>query len=124
MRKYPENYDEVLKEHGYHEFEPGKYDSQYIETKFQKRFDDEIGKKYFITINKWHSFTNPLSNEQYGPGYEFTTQFNIHENCIDLNLFSGWSVEEAEKQVEELWQTGKFDYYEVFDSNKYTVERK
>jgi len=115
-------FDEELKERGYVEFKPGPLDHSEIETKFQKRFDDEIGKKYFITVDKWRALTHPYTGEKFDPGYEFTTQFTFCGNPVNINCFSGWNIEEAENKIEEMWQKCMFDYYEVFDKNE--VERR
>ena len=38
--------DEELLSRGYREFKPGPFDGEYVEKMFQKRFDDDVGKKY------------------------------------------------------------------------------
>ena len=53
--------DEYIIEKGYKEFEPSPLKNNSISKCFQKRFDDENGKKYFITINKWDwNSCNPM----------------------------------------------------------------
>ena len=115
-------FDEELKERGYVEFKPGPLDHSEIETKFQKRFEDEIGKKYFITVDKWRALTHPHTGEKFDPGYKFTTQFTFCGKPVNINCFSGWNIEEAENKIEEMWQKCMFDYYEMFDINE--VERR
>ena len=36
--------NECLKEKGYHEYQPTAFDNEHIVARFQKRFDDDIGK--------------------------------------------------------------------------------
>ena len=107
--------DEKLKERGYTEFKPSILDHEGIETKFQKRFDDEVGKKYFITVDKWRVLIHPHTGEKIGPGYEFTTQFSFCGKPVNINCFSGWDIEEAEAKIEDMWHKCMFDYYEMFD---------
>ena len=46
--------DEYLLERGYKEYLPNPVlDNESIVKKFQKRFDDDFGKKYFIDVTKW-----------------------------------------------------------------------
>lgn len=106
--------DEYLRIKGYKEFKPSPIDNQGICKCFQKRFDDEIGKKYFITVNKWDwTYTNSIS---YDFTYEYTLQLYNKDkhNPINMTLFSGWEIDEVEEFIKELWTTDRFDYYEVF----------
>ena len=52
--------DKEILENGYHEYKPTCFHNDGITKCFQKRFDDDIGKKYFIDINKWGDPTDPL----------------------------------------------------------------
>lgn len=47
-----EEYKKLLVERGYKEYPPGPIDSPSTILNFQKRFDDETGKKYFIDVHK------------------------------------------------------------------------
>ena len=107
--------DEYILSKGYKEFEPSPFDGDGVITMFQKRFDDEIGKKYFITIKKW-------SWEKFGRAdipdytYEFDTQLYQKDtrNPINIEWFSGWELDDVEKHLENLWNADEYDYYEVF----------
>ena len=104
-------YDDFLIRRGYKEFPPTPYD-RYVSKCFQKRFDDKIGKKYFITVCKYDPI-HPMDSV----GYEYNIQLkNINnENPINLNYFAGWEVEEVEEYMDKLWATGLFGYYERWD---------
>ena len=45
--------DEYLIERGYKKYEPTRFDNESVVARFQKRFDDDFGKKYFIDVLKW-----------------------------------------------------------------------
>lgn len=106
--------DQEIIEAGYKEYPKSHLDSDGIEKNFQKRFDDNIGKKYFIDIHKWHIMTHPTTGETWGPNYEFTTQLykkNTKEP-INLKFFAGWNINTVEDYCEQLFKTGLFEYYE------------
>jgi hypothetical protein len=105
--------DEYIIEKGYKEFEPTYLNSPNVVKCFQKRFDDDKGKKYFITINKW-DWTSFHRNDMVDYSYELETQIykkNTHEP-IDMTFFAGWNVDEVEEYMEKIWSPELFDYYE------------
>jgi len=107
--------DKNLLEKGYLEFEPSKIDSDFVETCFQKRFDDDQGKKYFITIKKINfSAIFPEDFPKYK--YEFNVQLyqKYTHYPINLTFFDGWDVEQVEKYMEKIWNSEEYDYYELF----------
>lgn len=115
--------EEQLIEKGYKHFKPGPLDHEGITDMYQKRFDDKVGKKYFITIHKWRAWTHPYTGEVYRPTYEFNVQFSYCGKPINMTAFSGWELEEAEQKYEEIWQKCNFDYYEIFDGEDRRVSR-
>ena len=108
--------DTEIIEKGYTEFSPSHIDDKDVEKKFQKRISNEIGKKYFITINKWKKIDVPHTNNTWGPTYEFHTQLYNKQTREPVNLlfFAGWTIESVEEYLEKLFETGLFDYYEKF----------
>ena len=108
-----ENFDEILEEKGYKSFKPGPFDNDSIIEKFQRCIRDDVGKKYFITIDKWQSFTHPHTGETYPSGYEYNTYFTFNGYPVQMKFYAGWDIDEAEEKMEELWQKGGFDYYEM-----------
>ena len=108
--------DEYLIERNFKKFKPGPYLSEGVEACFQKRYDDERGKKYFITINKWEPFTHPHTGKTFPPDYEYTAQLykkDTHD-AVDILFHSSWNLEDVEEYLEMMFDTGKFDYYEEF----------
>ena len=115
-------FDNFLIERGYKTFEKSNLDSKYIDRLFQKRFDDDVGKKYFITIKKWEPVDLKWTDEILGPSYEYITQFyfgneNNPVNPVNLDFFGGWDIEDAENKIEELWRAGNFEYYEKWEES-------
>jgi intein-encoded DNA endonuclease-like protein len=110
--------EERMKEDGWSEFKDclKQGDGEFYKGSFQKRFDDNFGKKYFINCSKY-SFQNKIS-------YSFDVQFN-NKNGQAVNIQTvQWFFEKDEydnhvsdlKEVcdffENLWVVGEFAYYE------------
>ena len=79
---------------------------------FQKIFDDDNGKRYFINAH--------LYIHQSKADYELIWEY---ESClykdgskepIKMLFYNGWTLEEAEDYMGQLWETELFDYYEVY----------
>lgn len=101
---------------GYKEYKPSPVDNECVVRCFQKRFDDDIGKKYFINAKEWdwhkYELSVPVNYE-----FDFEIQLyskDLHEP-VNLNFFSGWSIDKVEQYVESIWSSGMFDYYERWD---------
>lgn len=109
--------DEYFTSRGYKIYEKSRFDSPNVEYLFQKRFDDSVGKKYFITVYKWdwtwckdRMGNSPLKT------YEYQVQLykkGAHD-AVDIDCHSSWSLPDVEGFIENLFQTGWFDYYEVW----------
>lgn len=109
--------DELLCEQGFHKFAPGPLDNERVETMFQKRYDDEEGIKYFITIRKWGSATHPYTGDLIPVCYEGNVQLygnGDKTDALDLLFHSSWELEDIERYLEMMWNTGLFEYYERF----------
>lgn len=107
--------DEKLLSKGYTEFTPGPFDNEGVIQCFQKRFRDEKGIKYFITVNKWEPFTHPHTGETFESSYEASTQLyrkDAHD-AINMLFLSSWDIDDVEAYLESIFQTGLFDYYEM-----------
>jgi hypothetical protein len=113
--------DEIILSEGYKEYKPTKFHNQGVVKCFQKRFDDEAGKKYFIDVNKWYwrdivpAHRRDSWYKEYT--YEFETQvYGIKDHdAIDLTFHSSWELEDVEEFVEKIFQTGMLDYYEKWN---------
>ena len=110
--------DKELLKNGYKEFKPGPFTNPAVIDCFQKRFDDETGKRYFITVNKWSEVYHPHTHEPLLKApYEFEVQLykkDTHD-AVNLLFHTSWELKDVEEYAQKLWETGLFDYYEEFD---------
>lgn len=113
--------DEYLIKKGYKEYPPTRFDTtDFTVKRFQKRFDDENGKKYFIDVlkNSW-IFVEPSRRDSWWKPYTYTyeVQITMFEDRKPLNMefFSSWTLEEVEEYMERLFETMKFNHYEKWD---------
>lgn len=113
--------DEYLFERGYKQYPPAPVlDSEYIVAKFQKRFDDDIGKKYFIDVKKWSNDYVPESRrdewwEPFSYVYHcYITMFD-EEKPMYFEFGSSWTLEEVENFMENFFEKIKPNYYETWD---------
>lgn len=112
--------DQELLDRGYKQYKPSPLCHKSIEACFQKRFDDDVGKKYFITVKKWEAVEHPYTHEKWGPTYEYDVQLydgdrDDERNAIDLLFHSSWEVDKVEECMEKLFETGLFGYYEKWE---------
>ena len=96
--------DKLLEESGYKVYEAF---SRCAECLFQKRVKDDIGTKYFINIYKYLIYDIAR--------YEVSVQCEMLEYTIEFKLFSfhkDITIEEVEKQIENIWNKLELNYYE------------
>ena len=110
--------DECLLERGYKKYNPTPFDSCSVVARFQKRFDDEYGIKYFIDILKWSNDYIPKENRDkwYKPfTYNYEIQFTVSEEEKSLNMefFPTWTIEEVENFAEEMFLKMQLNHYEL-----------
>lgn len=112
--------DVYLKEHGFHEYKPTQFDSNSVVLRFQKRYDDDFGKKYFIDVLKWDNSYVPYDRrdkwwKQYS--YTYETQITLFKDrkALNFEFFSDWTLEQVEKFMEDLFDRMKVNYYESWD---------
>lgn len=115
--------DEYLIKHGYRQYEPTKFDHSDVVARFQKRFDDNFGKKYFIDVLKWSNYYVPDERRDnwwkpYTYEYEVQVNFGKEENYLNLKFFYGWSLEDVEKFMEDFFEKMKLNYYESWDGDR------
>lgn len=115
--------DEKLLERGYKQYSPTPFDNNSIVARFQKRFDDDFGKKYFIDALKWSQEYVPLDRRDkwWKPFvYEYEVQITIgeNENSINLGFFSSWTIEEVEEFMEDFFKKMQPNYYESWDGDR------
>lgn len=106
--------DEKILQAGYTEYDPSPIHGECVTKFFQKCVSDEVGKKYYIDIERWDFPPHPYTNKPIPTSYEFKVQLNTEDDRVmDLTLFShGWTIENAEAFVEEMWQKMNLKYYE------------
>ena len=92
-----------LLEAGYKKYDAGLA-SNWAQYLLQKRFDDENGIKYFITIY--------VSEIQGRTGLTGTMQSCRGLDTVNIELLHAESVESIENLFEEFWFRMKMDHYE------------
>ena len=97
---------------GYTRFDPAPISNECVTDLYQKCVKDDIGKRYYINVNRWdfsyHGQTfNPI-------GFEANVQFRHKDTgeYADIVCLDGWSLADMEKFYENLWYTGMFRYYD------------
>lgn len=115
--------DKYLIEHGYKKYEPTTIDNESVVARFQKRFDDDFGKKYFVDVIKWSNNYVPVNRRDkwWKPfTYFYKTQITMFEDQKPLNFefFSNWDLEEVEKFMGDLFEKMKPNYYELWDERR------
>lgn len=115
--------DEYLIEKGYRKYNPTPYDNKYIVARFQKRFDDEYGKKYFIDVLKWSQNFIPVERrdeywEQYVYEYEVQVYMYTEDNTINLHFYTNWTLDKVEEFMAEFFEKMRPNYYELWDGRR------
>lgn len=116
--------DEYLLERGYKQYPTTPVlDSDSIVAKFQKRFDDNFGKKYFIDVAKWSHDYVPVSRRDkwWKPfSYEYHLYVTMFEDekPIYLQFGTSWTIEEVEEFAEDFFEKMKANYYESWDEKR------
>lgn len=115
--------DEYLLERGYKEYKPTRFDNESVVARFQKRFDDDFGKKYFIDVIKWSNDYVPVARRDkwWKPfSYHYETQVTMFEDqkALNMEFFSAWSLEEVEVFMKKMFHTMNLNYYETWTENR------
>ena len=97
---------------GYDRYDPAPISNECVTDLYQKCVKDDIGKKYYINVNRW-DFT-PCGQKNEPIGYECNVQFRHKKTgeYTDIVCLDGWSVADMEKYYADIWYTGMFRYYE------------
>lgn len=115
--------DEYILKKGYKQYKSTSYDNEYIVAMFQKRFDDEYGKKYFINVLKWSNDFMPVERRDvcWQPySYEYKVQVSIYEeqNPINLHFFSNWTLDRVEEFMADFFKKMCINHYELWDGQR------
>ena len=99
--------DEFFIDKGFHRYEKTEFQNDGIDYNFQKRYDDEIGKKYFLDVAKWN-WKEFHRSELPDYSYEISCQLYKKDDhkAVDIQFHSDWDLEEVEDFVEFLFQNG------------------
>lgn len=119
--------DEYLLEHGFKPYDPLQYfDNASIIKRFPKRYDDDVGKKYFIDVKKWSNDFVPLDRrDEWWTPYAYECEVQLHTDqpdkeydgkYLELNFHTDWNLEEVEQFVENVWQTQHMGHYEKWEA--------
>lgn len=121
MKNKSQYTDEYFFNLGYKKYDKSQFDSDITIYNFQKRFDDEKGKKYFIDVHKVSNEWFPVSEknkDRYVP-YSYTYSCQLYKKgihaAVNMEFLSDWTVAQVEDFVEKLFQNGELDYYEEWD---------
>ena len=109
--------NEFLIKRGYWRYDPTPFDIDAVVDRFQKRFDDSVGKKYFINVIRYSNDYIPKDKRDkwWTPfSYEYEIQVTTFkkESPINLHFFANWTIEEVEKFADELFEKMHLNYYE------------
>lgn len=113
--------DEYFINRGYEKWDRYNLQPDIVMCNFQKRFDDEVGKKYFIDVQKISHDWMPdhLKSTDSYTLYEYTYSCQVYKKdthaALNMEFFSDWSIEQVEEFIERLFQNGELDYYERWD---------
>lgn len=110
---------DLLEKAGYHEYHSD--DMEYGERRFQKKFKDHLGTKYFIQV-KYNYFTQGREQLRF---WDFSMQIDTDKGAVNIEtvqwfnqdgIHSGRTIEETEAYFEWLWQQHGKPYYELSGS--------
>lgn len=116
--------DEYLLDRGYRQYSSTPVlDNDSIVAKFQKRFDDNFGKKYFIDVAKWSHNYIPASHrdkwwEPFSYAYHLYVTMFEEEKPIYIEFGTSWTIEEVENFAENFFKKMEPNYYESWDERR------
>lgn len=105
---------------GYRRYASSRVPHETADYLLQKRFDDERGKRYYITVYCYDSSKYPPPHNV-GVGYMPTAHFALGDNMpffnVEMNGIDGWGggVEGVEAWFERLWVLFHSPYYEKWE---------
>ena len=114
-----------LRDRGYKEYKPSLSDPEIVVARFQARFDDNDGKKFYINVLKYDMSFIP-TNQRPAGWQQFSYEYDIHMDVpvgqddtgdvkyktIRLHFHSDWNVEEVEAFADNFFKREKADYSE------------
>lgn len=89
----------------------------------QKRFDDELGKKYYITVYSYDRDKYPPHAREHVKnlpryGYMPSAHFSLrdHQPFFNIEMNGIRSIDEVESYFERFWEMLNKPYYELFET--------
>lgn len=107
---------DYLTQYGFKEYRPTPFTDKGVITCFQKRYDDELGKKYFLDCNVWDWTWTERIEENYSLEFGGQLYQKDTHDAMDYT-FIGWELEQSEKFLEDLFTTGLFEHYESWENS-------
>ena len=104
---------------GYKRFNQVKHVREYADFGLQKRFDDEIGKKYFITVyvydNSQHKARGyDMQDYSFSPDIQFVLGDGKPTINLEIGMDKITTIVEVEQMVEQFWLMLGSVYYEKY----------
>ena len=108
--------DDYILSKGYSEELTPSYNKDHgIDRRFYKRFTDDVGKKYIISINKYLPLTHPSTGNIIDLGYEYEVYLEPKTGgALLLRFYAGAELDNVENNIEALFKTGLYNYYEMW----------
>lgn len=109
-------FEKELENHGYKKWNAGSHVFDF-DYSYQKRFDDELGKKYFIDF-EFYDYMKLYHTQ--GINIKVSTTFNNDNEEIGKLSKTIWidmdfdSIEQAEALVETFWKVSNSQHYELW----------
>lgn len=103
---------EELLSRGYTRYNPPLH-KECVTDFFQKCIKDDVGKRYYIDIELW-DFSRFARNLM--PRYQASVQLTHKQTgpVVDIVCHDGWSIDALEQYYDDLWSSGKYEYYERY----------
>ena len=116
--------DKYLLERGYKQYPPTPViDNKSIVAMFQKRFDDDFGKKYFIDVKKWsNDYVPEFRRDKWWEPFSYVCHLYVEMfeegKPIYFEFGTSWTIEEVEKFAEDFFDKMKPNYYESWNEER------
>lgn len=103
---------------GFHEYTPPDFRRyEGLATIFQKRYEDDIGKKYFIDAKIWDWTWTDKIPERFHIEYECQLYQKGTHDAFNVE-FIDWTLEQVVDYIEKMFENGMLDYYETWEGDR------
>lgn len=101
-----------LRAAGYKPFREGMKEGAFYEGSWQKRIDDERGKRYFISVSMWNFPEHRYSAQAECQFHELD---DMNGDFCNVSHSMGAGIPAMEEFFAKMWEKMGFGYYEIFD---------